>query len=507
MKTTKIPPYIRSSNIELARWQSAVAATVRKRIKADNKTANFRQIHSATLVDPMVLGTNLHVLGQKNKTTKLSLNDVIPFLKSKGKKLENDARVHCYLSQYYFEAARDLKAGRIEALPGSPPGFPDSDYATSEWIAAGVEWTLYANPEVSPYIDWLATGNDIDTFSVVTIPENSTIAIIGDFGTGLPDATALLIALIQNQKPDIIIHVGDVYYSGTGDECEAYTQAFASAFTATGVTLPVFSIPGNHEYYSGGEPFFTQVMTMNASNNLSGYEQAASYFCLRTTDNNWQFLAMDTGYNSIHVDTAIDLASVAYAPWLEFNEAQWHTNKLQNFSGKTVLLSHHQLYSASAEINNGEEVVYMTGTNKSALTYLNGNLYNVFSPYLANVSAWFWGHEHILGIFADNQAGLKKGRLIGDSGYEEWQGQSPYTTSGSTYQYSSPNQPVEADTSTVNWNGTNYNFYQHAYAVIQLNGTSATVNYYEYEAMSPDATIPPLNQLPPPGQINFSDTL
>lgn len=47
------------------------------------------------------------------------------------------------------------------------------------------------------------------------IPKGAKVAIIGDYGTGLPDSIALLKDLIIDKQVDIILHLGDVYYAGT----------------------------------------------------------------------------------------------------------------------------------------------------------------------------------------------------------------------------------------------------------------------------------------------------
>ena len=44
------------------------------------------------------------------------------------------------------------------------------------------------------------------------------VGVLGDWGTGEPDAIAVLDQLMQ-LKPDVIVHLGDIYYAGTIDEC------------------------------------------------------------------------------------------------------------------------------------------------------------------------------------------------------------------------------------------------------------------------------------------------
>jgi hypothetical protein len=55
----------------------------------------------------------------------------------------------------------------------------------------------------------------LSDFDVASIPNNSKIGIIGDFGTGLKDSIELLKNMISNHDVNIILHLGDVYYAGT----------------------------------------------------------------------------------------------------------------------------------------------------------------------------------------------------------------------------------------------------------------------------------------------------
>src|SRR5262249_35655520 len=121
--------------------------------------------------------------------------------------------------------------------------------------------------------------------------------------------------------------------------------------------------------------------------------QQASYFCLR--NDAWQFLAMDTGYNDFNPFTVS-----SHVTSLTEIEANWHLEKIQQAGGrKTVLLSHHQLFSAYEPIG-GEAV--------------NPNLLATFKDCLGNVAIWFWGHEHRLDIYAP-YLGLQRGRCLGCS--------------------------------------------------------------------------------------------
>lgn len=511
MKKIKIPPYVRASNPALAAWQSVVATVAKKDVQKNHPGATKAKINDLTMKHPMVLGTNIHVSEAENGGRTLALEQVRDYFPKRKMGLNFHPLVHAYLSEKHFNALMsNLKSPSVSLSTGAsihllsdPNEFPDSDYAYEEWAICLKNWELHGNPIPSPYVNINNNGGPQSNFGVYTINSNAKIAVLGDFGTGLNDGTTLLIQLMKQLDPDYIIHLGDIYYSGTVDECNAYVQMFTTAFAAAGKTVPVFSIPGNHEYYSGGWGYFQNVLQMNQNNGFSNLSQQASFFSLRTQDGNWQFLGMDTGYNSVenYSYSNPNVMKSSYAPWLDFGEAAWHQDKLANFNGKTVLFSHHQLFSAHSVINDGNYVHFETGTNPSDLKYLNGNLLNVFRPYFPKIAAWFWGHEHILNIFQDNQLGLAKARLIGNSGYEEWAGENPYNPTTSPYKEVTP--AVEVGTTSVRWKDSSYEFLNHGFALITLNGASGSVNYYQYPVFSPGTPIP---ANPAPLQrVNFSD--
>jgi len=79
---------------------------------------------------------------------------------------------------------------------------------------------------------------------------------------------------------------------------------------------------------------------------------------------------------------AIAIRFEQQAPSLQVHEGAWHRDKLDTFSGTTILLSHHQLISAKEKLNGGPR------------PYLNENLYATFKQYFDRIAAWYWGHEH-----------------------------------------------------------------------------------------------------------------
>ncbi len=51
------------------------------------------------------------------------------------------------------------------------------------------------------------------------------IAIMGDWGTGMPQAVNMLQQMVAGFSPDIVMHLGDTYYAGSLDEQNANQYA------------------------------------------------------------------------------------------------------------------------------------------------------------------------------------------------------------------------------------------------------------------------------------------
>jgi 3',5'-cyclic AMP phosphodiesterase CpdA len=134
-----------------------------------------------------------------------------------------------------------------------------------------------------------------------------------------------------------VIHLGDVYYSGTPAECDAFfLQIVNETFDRPATDIPVYVIPGNHDMYAAGSGFYSLINKLNSG----GQSQPASFFCLRATDNAWQLLGMDTG---LHDHDPFNVEDVL--TFLETDEEDWHVARIKEFPGQTILLSHHQLFS------------------------------------------------------------------------------------------------------------------------------------------------------------------
>jgi predicted phosphodiesterase len=178
--------------------------------------------------------------------------------------------------------------------------------------------------------------------------DEATIAVVGDWGGG-NSAAQEVAKRINEINPDHVIHLGDVYYSGTPKETKERFLKYWPFPKDPGMSLALNS---NHEMYGGGYGYFDST--------LPAFKQPASYFNLSNA--NWQFIGLDTGYDEHDL----------HPPQADWLAAQLNTDK------KTILFSHHQLFSA-----------YETTDARK--------LQNKVQPFLdaRKIYGWIWGHEHL----------------------------------------------------------------------------------------------------------------
>lgn len=195
---------------------------------------------------------------------------------------------------------------------------------------------------------------------IFALPDSCSVALAADWGTGTDSAYAVADA-IRALAPDVTIHLGDVYYSGT--ESEFHNYFLGSGEWPRG-KRSTYALIGNHEMYSGGAGYFRVA--------LPALGQETSYFCLE--NKYWRILGLDTGY---------------YAKSFPFLELIVNFIKLHNATCRwlqdvvfadesdrrpVILLTHHQWFSAF------DTEYWRIGSQ--------------LGPYLDRVLLWFWGHEH-----------------------------------------------------------------------------------------------------------------
>ncbi len=322
------------------------------------------------------------------------------------------------------------------------------------WAGTLVSYLNYFGPDGLrrriPYIPPDAAGP-----GVIPIAPDARVALLSDWGTGGRTALAVLRDLASRQ-PDVLVHLGDIYYAGTPTECE---RNFAQPVRAAlGPDLPVFTLSGNHDMYSGGDGYYGLIARLNTGLNTGLNRQRASYFCLRSTDSRWQFLAMDTG---LHAYDPFERHPLTF---LNPAEEDWLVDRIAEFPGRTVLLSHHPAFSAMARIGPGGPDPW-NASLRTSLARLSS---------AGPVAAWFWGHEHTMALYAP-YGDLARGRCIGCGAIPMFTGDRPYAPRAGLQDPPALLPPRLGDDGTV---------LDHGYAIIALDpgSGSAHAEYYSVGA-------------------------
>ena len=309
-------------------------------------------------------------------------------------------------------------------------------------------------------------------FVLPELPDEARVALIADWGTGMPDAQALL-EQIATFRPHAVIHLGDIYYSGTPHEVRAhFLDIFDRVF---GTAWPrVLSLSGNHDRYSGGEGY-RQL--------LEALGQPASYFCLR--NRYWQLVGLDTG---LHDFNPRELANTM--THLEDSEVEWLLDKLEHSGGRgSVLLSHHPFFSLAS-----------VGHDASGRPLaLNANLQKPLAGVLEKMALWFWGHEHNLHVY-EPYAGLARGRCIGAGAVPAMGGeQLNEPIPGLVPAPGEPGPPRRLPGIHLSNDGL---LDYHAYAMLTLEGPRLTARYYQ---VASQVLIP--GKVPPPDRPLYEETM
>jgi hypothetical protein len=287
---------------------------------------------------------------------------------------------------------------------------------------------------------------------IVPIPNQVTIAIVGDWGTGQSAAINVL-NQVATFKPTILIHLGDIYFAGLQSQAN---DNFLTICKNRLPNIPLYSLCGNHDMYSGGKGYYWL---------LDQIGQKSSYFSLQ--NDYWQFIAMDTGYNDRDPFTVNTNMTRLYNKngW---NEADWHLNLIKNRGNRRLaLLSHHQLFSPFSSVGNNSD--------GKASSY-NPFLLNTFHKVISQVDIWFWGHEHTLALY-DPYLGLVRGRCVGASAI-------PVFTDEQSFVADNDLTLPAQEKGLPGWNavadlGSTDGCYNNAFAIMTISKATAKVSYYQ----------------------------
>jgi hypothetical protein len=262
-----------------------------------------------------------------------------------------------------FLAQKAAEAGKVlpPNLHGREAQFDDDDWAG--WAKSFFTWWKGIVPHA-----WQTAPSSADG-----IPNQCRVAVLADWGTGLYGAPRCATRIQTDGAYQVVMHLGDVYYSGDRPEIQ---ERFLDLWPAVpGAINRAFN--GNHEMYTGGWAYFDHVL------GDPRFSQPASYFALQ--NDFWTLVGFDTAYKEHDLNEE-------QLPWLD---------QVLGAAGerRVVFFSHHQPFSLLSD--QGPKLQAKLG------------------HYLAagRVFAWYWGHEHGCIVYERHQGWQMFGRCIGHSGY------------------------------------------------------------------------------------------
>lgn len=245
--------------------------------------------------------------------------------------------------------------------------------------------------KVRPFPSYGVGTDGIYTMKASSADGKIKVSLIGDWGTGTKEAWEVG-NCVSNSAPDYAIHLGDVYYMGSKAEVdENFIGVNDQGCKYDAVKFPTgkkgtLALPGNHDLYTGGGPYFSHIIGQSGFCTINGQKQMASFFSLET--DSWRVIGIDTGYNSVGRFLIGGVFPFNKIPWMEGDCAldqrliNWLTTSVKPQENKkaTIILSHHQYYS-----------VYETAYPKPAR--------QLASLFKGQEVVWIWGHEHRLSIY------------------------------------------------------------------------------------------------------------
>lgn len=260
-----------------------------------------------------------------------------------------------------FLAEHSLQANKVDEVStgGLEAKFDEHDILG--WAGSLVTWIRKLKPH-----RWLTAPAVPDR-----LPETLRVGILGDWGSGLYGAPHCARRIQDDPKGyGLLVHLGDVYYSGT--ETEVADRFLALWPRTTAINRACNS---NHEMYTGGHAYFRMT--------LKQFAQPASYFALQNT--HWLLVGLDSAYKEAQ---------------LAKDQVAWLQRLLADAGDRRVILfTHHQLFSWADKT---------TGTIADQLASLLAD---------RRLFAWYWGHEHRSVMYDPHPRWGLRGRCVGHGGY------------------------------------------------------------------------------------------
>ena len=261
-----------------------------------------------------------------------------------------------------------------------------------------------------PFLDYSgAASNGI--FKMVShsalTNDHIKIALAADWATDTPESKYVG-QLMHREGCDYTIHLGDIYFVGTPQEVS--DNFFGPDAPWPKGSSGSLAVPGNHEYYSNGNPYFKLLLPHLFASHPGGghYRQEASFFCLE--NNHWRLIALDNGYYSVgpllieyifKPDAHLDDKLIRWLEKVINPEPEPGKPEPDKPDPRGIVILSHIQYCSAFE-----------GQYPRAAEVLN-------KIFPGKEVIWIWGHEHRFAVYNRYQSpnGIAAyGRCIGHGG-------------------------------------------------------------------------------------------
>jgi predicted phosphodiesterase len=217
--------------------------------------------------------------------------------------------------------------------------------------------------------------------------QGSEIAFVvfGDSGRASPAqyqlAGRLMSAGINGKPPDLMLHTGDIVYGGTDLDTHQrfYDLAFFSPYREIIRHVPIFPVPGNHEYdTANAKPFLDNFY-------LPGIKRYYSF-----------------DYGDVHF-VGLDSELLLYPSWDTSggNQLRWLEEDLQRSNAMWKVVYLHKPPFSSGNNAATEMVERCPAEGGSGRTSMTRCIRSMISPIIQkyNVDLVFSGHDHVYELF------------------------------------------------------------------------------------------------------------
>ena len=314
----------------------------------------------------------------------------------------------------------------------------------------------FHNPEKTLIGQFYPENLDPNCYSIA---ESGRIVIFSDWATGTESAIAAVKA-IAKFKPDYLIHLGDVYYSGRRVEQQKRLVQPLNAYLP--VQTKVFLLFGNHDYYSGTE---------GIDYSLKVFGQNATYFSLYNSS--LQIEGFDTGFNDSNCLKT--LMPATYCTYIVDEELTWHKNRIsvsKQQQRNTILLSHHQIISPWSAI----------GSLDGKSSPINHVFFDQVADFVSDSVLWFYGHEHAFAMlepYTYNDVVIERPRLIGNGSCQARTNMVSYYETSTAGNFEVSPKVVPSPQLKDVFPSSFDNLLNNSFAVLDYTSKQIIVTYYE----------------------------